>query len=96
MTNRTLNLVHHIFNTREERVKVIYNSWCQEPRKAYRLVDKKQFKEELIKRLKSGKNCVAFCGTQKNAREVKKELPDLAILYYSGDTPGSVKEADRA
>jgi len=100
MTNRTLNLVHHIFNTREEKVKVIYNSWCQEPRKAYRLVDKKQFKEELIKRLKSGKNCVAFCGTKKFAnkvnKQVKKELPDLAILYYSGDTPGSVKEADLA
>ena len=69
ITNRTLNLVHHIFNTREEKVKVIYNSWCQEPRKAYRLVDKKQFKEELIKRLKSGKNCVAFCGTKKFADE---------------------------
>ncbi|KAL3138353.1 hypothetical protein ABBQ32_006156 [Trebouxia sp. C0010 RCD-2024] len=100
MTSRTLNLVHHIFNTREEKVKVIYNSWCQEPRKAYRLVDKKQFKEELIKRLKSGKTCVAFCGTKKFAdevnKQVKKELPDLAILYYSGDTPGSVKEADLA
>lgn len=34
MTNRTLNLVHHIFNAREEQVKVIYNTWCQEPRKA--------------------------------------------------------------
>ena len=29
-------------------------------------------------------------------KQVKKELPDLAILYYSGDTPGSVKEADLA
>ena len=100
MTNRTLNLVHQIFKARTEKVKVIYNSWCQEPRKAYRLVDKKQFKEELIKRLKSGKNCVAFCGTKKFAdevnKQVKKELPDLAILYYSGDTPGSVKEADLA
>ncbi|KAL3146223.1 hypothetical protein ABBQ32_002924 [Trebouxia sp. C0010 RCD-2024] len=99
-TSRTLNLVHHIFNTREEKVKVIYNSWCQEPRKAYRLVDKQQFKEELIKRLKSGKNYVAFCGTKKFAdkvnKQVKKELPDLPILYYSGDTPGSVKEADLA
>ena len=76
------------------------NALCQEPRKAYRLDDTKQFKEELIKRLKSGKNCVAFCGTKTIAdevnKQVKKELPDLAILYYSRDTPGSVKEADLA
>ncbi|DBB02854.1 TPA: hypothetical protein ACH3X1_013461 [Trebouxia sp. C0004] len=100
MTNRTLNLVHQIFKARTEKVKVIYNSWCQEPHKAYRLDDKKEFVHELIKRLKSGKNCVAFCGTNKFAdemnKQVKKELPDLAILYYSGDTPCSVKEADLA
>ena len=100
MTNRTLNLVHQIFNARTEKVKVIYNSWCQEPRKAYRLDDKKEFIHELIKRLKSGKNCVAFCGTKAFAdklhNQVKQQLPDLAILYYSRDTPGSVKEADLA
>ena len=87
MTNRTLNLVHLIFNAREEKVKVIYNSWCQEPPKACRLDDKKQFKEELIKRLKSGTNCVAFCGTKTFAdevyKQVKKELSDLAILSLS-------------
>ncbi|KAL3135246.1 hypothetical protein ABBQ38_006222 [Trebouxia sp. C0009 RCD-2024] len=33
MTNRTLNLVHHTFNAREDKVKVIYNSWFQEPGK---------------------------------------------------------------
>ena len=100
MTNRTLNLVHQIFNARTEKVKVIYNSWCQEPRQAYRLDDKKEFIHELIKRLKSGKNCVAFCGTKAFAdklhNQVKQQLPDLAILYYSRDTPGSVKEADLA
>ncbi|DBA90765.1 TPA: hypothetical protein ACH3X1_003972 [Trebouxia sp. C0004] len=64
MTNRTLNLVHQIFKARTEKVKVIYNSWCQEPHKAYRLDNKKEFVHELIKRLKSGKNCVAFCGTK--------------------------------
>lgn len=100
MTNRTLNLVHQIFNARTEKVKVIYNSWCQEPRKAYRLDDKKEFIHEVIKRLKSGKNCVAICGTKAFAdklhNQVKQQLPDLAILYYSQDTPGSVKEADLA
>ena len=29
MTRRTLNLVHHIFDARNDKVKVIYNSWCQ-------------------------------------------------------------------
>ncbi len=100
VTNRTRNLVHQIFKARTQKVKVIYNSWCQEPHKDYRLDDKKEFVHELIKRMKSGKNCVAFCGTEEFAdevhKQVKKELPDLAILYYSGDTPGSVKEADLA
>ncbi len=54
MTNRTLNLVHQIFKSRTEKVKVIYNSWCQEPHKANRLDDKKEFVHELIKRLKAG------------------------------------------
>ena len=100
VTNRTLNLVEHIFTARAEKVKVIHNSWCQEPCKAYKLDNKKQFADELIKRLASGKNCAVFCGTKAFAdklyNQVKQELPDLDILYYSGDTPGSVKEADLA
>ncbi|KAL3146486.1 hypothetical protein ABBQ32_000743 [Trebouxia sp. C0010 RCD-2024] len=90
ITSRTLNLVHHIFNTREEKVKVIYNSWCQEPRKAYRLVDKQQFKEELIKRLKSGKNCVAFrqhnnkCYIFERADPYLEEKPGRAAVAKDG------------
>ncbi len=42
MTNRTLNLVHHVFTARAGKVKAIYNSWCQYSRKAYRLGNKKQ------------------------------------------------------
>ena len=84
MTNRTLNLVHHIFNARAEKVKVIHNSWCQEPRKAYRLNNKKQFADELIKRLASGRKCAVFCGTKTFAdklhNQVKQQLPNLDIL----------------
>jgi len=83
-TNRTLNLAHHIFNARAEKVKVIHNSWCQEPRKAYRLNNKKQFADELIKRLASGRKCAVFCGTKTFAdklhNQVKQQLPNLDIL----------------
>ena len=78
MTSRTLNLVHHIFDARNDKVKVIYNSWCQE-RVAYRL-DKEEFTNELIKRLQFGKHCAAFCGTKAFAgkvyKRVKQALPD--------------------
>jgi len=42
MTNRTLNLVYHIFTARAGKAKAIYSSWCQYPHKAYRVGDKKQ------------------------------------------------------
>ncbi len=100
MTSRTLNLVHHIFNARNDKVKVIYNGWCQEERVAYNLLDREQFTKEIIKRLKSGKKCAAFCGTKAFAdkvhKRVKQELPDLPVLYYSRDTPGKKKEEDLA
>ena len=63
MTSRTPNLVHHISDARNDKVKVIYNSWCQEERVAY-LLDKEEFTKELIKRLQFGKHCAAFCGTK--------------------------------
>ena len=74
MTSRTLNLVHHIFNARNDKVKVIYNHWCQEERVAYNLLDREQFTKEIIKRLKSGKKCAAFCGTKAFADKVYKRV----------------------
>ena len=98
ITRRTLNLVHHIFDARNDKVKVIYNSWCQE-RVAY-LLDKEEFTKQLIKRLTAGKNCAVFCGTKAFAdyvyKHVKQALPDLPVLYYSRDTPGKKKEEDLA
>ena len=96
MTSRTLNLVHHIFDARNDKVKVLYNSWCQEERVAY-LLDKEEFTKELIKRLRFGKHCAAFCGTKAFAdkvyKRVKQAIPDLPVLYYSRDTE---KEEDLA
>ena len=98
-TRRTLNLLHHIFDARNDKVKVIYNSWCQEERVAY-LLDKEQFTKELIKRLQLGKHCAAFCGTKAFAdkvyKRVKQVLLELPILYYSRDTLGKKKEEDLA
>ena len=99
MTSRTLNLVHHIFDARNDKVKVIYNSWCQEERVAY-LLDKEEFTTELIKRLQLDKHCAAFCGTKAFAdkvyKRVKQAIPELPVLYYSRDTPGKKKEEDLA
>ena len=59
MTRRTLNLVHHIFDARNDKVKVIYNSWCQEERVAY-LLDKEEFTKGLIKRLTAWRELCSF------------------------------------
>ena len=84
MTSRTLNLVHHIFNARNDKVKVIYNGWCQEERVAYNLLDREQFTKEIIKRLKSGKKCAAFCGTKAFADKVHKRVKqDYQICKHS-------------
>ena len=91
--------MHRIFDARNDKVKVIYNSWCQEERVAY-LLDKEEFIKELIKRLQSGKHCAAFCGTKAFADKVykcvKQAIPELPVLYYSRDTPGKKKEEDLA